>query len=113
MKNKDHAAFGLPQYVIEKLCSIFETYQNIICVIIYGSRAMGNYRIGSDIDLCIESQALTLSELLKIENQIDDLDLPWKVDISIKNRIDNPNLLQHISKVGVTFYPLQQTGNDN
>lgn len=42
--------------------------------------------------------------LLKIENQLDDLLLPYKIDLSIRDRIDNPELLSHIERVGVSFY---------
>ncbi len=54
---------------------------------------MERNRLGSDIDLSIESDTLSFSELLAIENQIDDLLLPWKIDLSLKNQIDNPDVL--------------------
>lgn len=96
--------YGLPVTAIEKLAGVFRQYPAITRVIIYGSRAMGNYRTGSDIDLCIDSDSLNLTQLLKIENQIDDLLLPWKVDLSLKKTIDNPQLLEHMDTVGLTFY---------
>ncbi len=39
-----------------------------------------------------------------MESQIDELLLPWMVDLSLKDRIDNPALLDHIARVGLTFY---------
>ena len=98
MKNK----FGLPTDSLLALQNIFKQH-HIHKVILYGSRAKGNYRPGSDIDLCIDCTALGLSELLTIENQIDDLLLPWKVDLTLKHNIDNPDLLEHINRVGVQF----------
>lgn len=95
---------GLPEYAVEKICGIFRDYPPIRRVILYGSRAMGTYRPGSDIDLCIEAESLGLTELLSIENRIDDLLLPWKVDLSLLHTIDNPALQDHIRRVGVTFY---------
>jgi len=50
---------------------------------------------------------LGLTELLSIENRIDDLLLPWKFDLSLLHQIDNPALLNHIRRVGVIFYPSQ------
>jgi predicted nucleotidyltransferase len=47
-------------------------------VLLYGSRAKGNYKNGSDINLTIDAKSMTLSELLQIENEIDDLFLPYK-----------------------------------
>lgn len=106
----DHinSPYGLPLYAITAFKDIFKDYPEIDKVILYGSRAKGTYRQGSDIDLCIESSLLELSELLEIENKIDDLLLPWKVDLSLKHRIDNQDLLEHISRVGIVFYLLDQ-----
>lgn len=102
--NSNNTPFGLPQSVVDKITTVFRNDTLIRRVIIYGSRAIGNYRPGSDIDLCIDSDNMTLTQLFKIENQIDDLLLPWTVDLSLKNRIDNQNLLDHINHVGVIFY---------
>lgn len=99
--------FGLPDRAIQQICSIFSQYQEVKRVVIYGSRAMGKERLGSDIDLCIESNELSFSQLLAIENQIDDLLLPWKIDLSLRNQIDNPDVLEHIDAVGIEFYRLK------
>jgi predicted nucleotidyltransferase len=71
---------GLPQSSIEKIRSVFTKYNEIKTVILYGSRAKGKYKTGSDIDLCIEGTKLTLTQLLSIENELDDFLLPWKID---------------------------------
>lgn len=104
---------GLPDNVMERLCGIFRGYPPIRRVLLYGSRAMGTFRPGSDIDLCIEAESLGLTELLAIENRIDELLLPWKVDLSLMNTIDNPALLDHIRRVGVVVYQsLRVSGQD-
>lgn len=95
--------YGLPNTAIKKINDVFKTYPQIKRVLIYGSRALGNYRPGSDIDLCIEADQLTLTDLLKIENQLDDLLLPWKIDLSLKHTIDNPSLVHHIEQIGKCF----------
>lgn len=104
MGNNKGTLFGLPRHAVDKITALFSHEKNIHRVIIYGSRAIGNYRLGSDIDLCIDSDSMDLTQLLKLENQVDDLLLPWKVDLSLKNKIDNPNLLDHINNVGIVFY---------
>ncbi|MCO6439712.1 MAG: nucleotidyltransferase domain-containing protein [Nitrococcus mobilis] len=96
--------YGLPPHVLEQLKAVFRAWPRIERVILYGSRAKGNYRKGSDIDLCLEGQALEVADLLKLDAQIDDLLLPWKFDLSLRQMIDNPNLLAHIERVGVPIY---------
>jgi predicted nucleotidyltransferase len=95
---------GLPGHAVEKICAIFRDFSQIRRVVLYGSRALGTHRPGSDIDLCIEAESLGLTELLFIENRMDDLLLPWKLDLSLLHQIDNPALLDHIRRVGITFY---------
>lgn len=95
---------GLDFETQKKMIHIFEKYQQIDKVILYGSRAKGSYRPGSDIDLTVVSSQLSLSELFQIENEIDDLLLPYKIDLSIFQQIDNPGLIDHIHRVGLPFY---------
>ncbi|MFP5386823.1 MAG: nucleotidyltransferase domain-containing protein [Bacteriovoracia bacterium] len=96
--------FGLKQKTIEAMNSVFSKYAQIESVIIYGSRSKGNYREGSDIDLTIKAPKLTTSDLLKIENELDDLMLPYKMDLSLFHQIENPDLLDHIQRVGTEFF---------
>lgn len=65
---------------------------------------MGNFREGSDIDLVIKGEGLFLSDLLKIETEIDELLLPYKVDLCLYSQIENHELIQHIQRVGKSFY---------
>ncbi len=95
---------GLSADVVAKLKEVFGRYSEIKKVVLYGSRAMQNYKLGSDIDLTIFSDSLSLTQLLKIETEIDDLLLPYKVDLSLYSQIDNLGLIDHINRVGVEFY---------
>ena len=96
--------FGLNNETIEKLQSIFKQFPSIETVLIYGSRAKGNFHKGSDIDLSIIGDALNTSDLLAIENEIDDLLLPYKIDLSLIKQIENQELLDHIKRVGQVFF---------
>lgn len=102
--------FGLTISTIEKIHSIFSAHPGIQEVIIYGSRAKGNYQKGSDIDLAIVGKSVNLSELLKIENELDDLLLPYKIDISLIHKIENMDLIDHINRVGMVFYEAKKNG---
>ncbi len=96
--------FGLKSEIIKKVNCIFAKYPQIEKAILYGSRAKGNYKTGSDIDLSLLGQDLTLSIVYEVELEIDDLLLPYTFDISIFNQISNLDLIEHINRVGISFY---------
>ena len=102
MSSDELYGLSLPQ--IEKIKSVLRCYPQIKEAILYGSRAKGNYRPGSDIDLTLKGADLTLKILNRISIELDDLLLPWFFDLSIFEQIDNEELLQHIKRVGVVFY---------
>ena len=101
--------FGLKKSTIQSITSIFEKHPNIEKCVLYGSRAKGNFRPGSDIDLTLFGEKLTLSELLEIENELDDLLLSYKIDLSILHKIENEALLDHIKRIGEEFYNSQKS----
>ena len=99
------AQFGLDQKTISAIRAVFDRCKRVQNVVLYGSRAKGNYRQGSDIDLVIVAPELNTEDLLKFENELEDLMLPYKIDLSLQHHIDNKNLLEHIHRVGREFLP--------
>ena len=96
--------FGLPPATLDKLNSVFARHDAIDAVLIYGSRAKGNYRAGSDIDLTIKGSEIPFAEFMQIKDQIDDLMLPYTVDLSQYRQLENADLIAHIDRVGVEIY---------
>ncbi len=96
--------FGLNKVTIDKINNVLQKYSQVDKVIIYGSRAKGNFKTGSDIDLVSYGEDLDLTTLNKIENDLDDLFLPYSIDISLFKYIDNEKLLEHIKRLGKIFY---------
>lgn len=96
--------YGLKKESIEKVNRIFAQYDKIEEVILYGSRAKGNYKPGSDIDLTLKGKELNLKLLNKISLELDDLLLPYTFDLSIYHHIKQPDLIDHIVRVGKVFY---------
>ena len=92
--------FGLSPDVVESIKGIISGFPQIEKVIIYGSRAKGTYKDGSDIDLTLVGDDLTLKTVYALEDKLDDLYLPYTFDISIFSRINNPDLIQHITDFG-------------
>lgn len=96
--------YGLKDEHINKMLSVFVNYSEIDKVILYGSRAKGDFRNGSDIDLSLVGDELNSDILSRLESDFDDLLLPYKIDISIFNKIDNLDLISRINRIGVVLY---------
>ena len=96
---------GLPESALQKIHAIFDRYPQVEKAILYGSRAKGTYKNGADIDLTLcGGDDLTLNVLCKIANDLDDLFLPYTIDLSIFHDINDPEVIGNIQRVGVTVY---------
>jgi predicted nucleotidyltransferase len=98
--------YGLSDRTLATLNAIFRQYPGIKQVILYGSRAKGKYRDGSDMDLTLKTTGeFTWTDLLHIAGDFDDSDMPYFVDVSIYHQLSNPDLVAHIDRVGKVLYP--------
>ncbi len=95
---------GLSEIEVEKIRQVFSKYNEIESVILYGSRATGKFEQSSDIDLTILGNNIDSNILSEVEFELDDLLLPYKIDINLFHRINNTELVDHIKRVGVVFY---------
>ncbi len=100
--------FGLFRDVVQKIADVFAKHPNILEVVLYGSRAKGDYKPGSDIDMTLKGKGVTLEQLNTISNELDDLLLPYIFDLSIFDHIKNPDMLGHIERAGRIFYKREQ-----
>ncbi len=96
--------FGLTEHTLQLIIKCISNFTAIDSAVLYGSRAKGNFKDGSDIDISLKGKNLTLKDVLKLENEIDDLLLPYKFDISIYQQINNQDLIEHIDMVGIEIY---------
>ena len=96
--------YGLTLQTIEAIQQCLGSNDKISEAILYGSRAKGNYKNGSDIDMTLKGEHLTLADVFALEEHLDNLLLPYTFDLSIFRHIDNPDLLEHIQRVGVSFF---------
>ena len=96
---------GLPAQTLEKIRGVFTRYPQVEEAVLYGSRARGDYKNGSDIDLTLRGgEALTHTILSRIANDLDDQLLPYTIDLSIFKNIRNPEMVEQIERVGVALY---------
>ena len=96
----DPPEFGLSPRAIGLLRGLFAAYPEVCRATVYGSRAMGNYRNGSDIDITLDAPGMDSARFLHLCTAADDLLLPWTMDLSLLSQIDNAALLSHIRSMG-------------
>ena len=60
--------------------------------------------MGSDIDIALKGVNISLKDLANISARLDELELPYKFDLIVFDRIQEPNLTDHIQRVGVSLY---------
>lgn len=103
--------FGLSITTIEKMNAVFACFPEIEKAILYGSRAKGNFKRGSDVDLTLCGDAITPDVRAKVASALDDLLLPYTIDLSVFNTLNHTELREHIERVGVTFYERVNSNN--
>lgn len=101
--------YGLENFAISHIVSILERNPKIEKVILFGSRAIGNFQNGSDVDLSLIGKELELNDILNASIEIDNLALPYKFDLVIYDRIKEKALLEHIDRVGITLFERELT----
>ncbi|MBR6278140.1 MAG: nucleotidyltransferase domain-containing protein [Bacteroidales bacterium] len=96
--------FGLSDKVIEEIQDVFRRHIEVEKVLIFGSRAKGNYRAGSDIDLAVIGNNIDYRLILKIGCEIDSLELLYGIDLLDYQSKKNTPIGEHIDRVGQIFY---------
>jgi predicted nucleotidyltransferase len=95
---------GLSDATVAKIYGVLAHHPEVERAILYGSRAKGNFKPGSDIDLTLTGTALDERVLGRIDDELDELLLPYQFDLSIFAKLTQADLLDHIRRVGVVFY---------
>ena len=96
---------GLTDRTINTINTILKKYSGIKQAVLYGSRAKGNFRAGSYIDISLKTgDFFSHADLLRVGNDFDDSDIPYFVDVSVYGSISNQDLKDHIDRVGKVLY---------
>ena len=82
----------------------FAKTANLQQVILYGSRAKGNNRPFSDVDITLIGDSLTDDDLADVAFRLSESSLPYFCDVSLFSRLDNPALIDHIKRCGKIIY---------
>jgi len=96
--------YGLSETDINLILDVFALHSAVEKVILFGSRAKGNYKPGSDIDLVMMGSNVSFDEFLTLMSQLEELNLPYHIDLINHETIKDSDILDHIKRVGVTVY---------
>ena len=93
------ALLGIPESSASQLLNVLTSPAQLDAIWLFGSRAMGRHQPGSDIDLCLEAPQLGHSDLLRLMHAVDELCLPWRVDLLLQHQLD-AEVLAHVHRAG-------------
>ncbi len=97
--------YGLKQSDLEDMDRIFSMFDDVEKVVLFGSRAKGTYKPGSDIDIALKGRDVkekTVSRLAMLLNE-ESL-LPYFFDVVNYTELKNKDFIEHIDRVGVVIY---------
>ncbi|PKQ62618.1 nucleotidyltransferase family protein [Labilibaculum manganireducens] len=94
---------GLSSCDLESIVKIIKQCSKVNEVILFGSRAKGTFSNGSDIDIALKGENILLNDVLDLSIELEGLNLPYKFDLIIFNRIKEKALIEHISRVGISL----------
>lgn len=98
-------AFGIADKSFQLLLDTFIHYSQVEEVILFGSRAKGNYKKGSDIDLAIKGQECSANLALTIQSYMnEELPIPYEVDVIDYGSLNHQELKEHVDRVGIQLY---------
>ena len=96
--------FGLEQHIIDNLIAVFEQNSKVDKALVFGSRAKGNYRPDSDIDIAIKGQELNTDDIIAMSVAFEEKGITQKIDLINYDTIKEPDLKSHINRVGIELY---------
>jgi predicted nucleotidyltransferase len=94
--------YGIPKDCWDGIISCLKRNPKVKGVILFGSRCKGNFKAGSDIDLALDGSDLTMRDIIPLSVELDELDLPWTIDLVSLATVHDPALLGHIQRCGIT-----------
>ena len=98
-------SFGLLDTDIETIILTLRKHPKVERACIFGSRAKGNFKNGSDVDIALKGADLDLDTMSRISYWLnEETNMPYKFDILIYDSIDEVILKEQIDRVGIEFY---------
>lgn len=97
--------FGLLDRDLKFILEAVNKYSEIEEVVVFGSRAMGNYKKASDVDLALIGEKVDRKIVRRLSDDLnEEYPLPYFFDVVIYKDISNEELKKHIDSVGKSIY---------
>lgn len=96
---------GLSPQISHLIVATVFTQAKVQQLILFGSRAKGTHAKGADIDIAILAPELSFSEYLTLHTQLNNLDIPYQVDLVHIDKVTDDAVIQHIHRVGLVLSP--------
>jgi predicted nucleotidyltransferase len=99
-----NAKHGLNTATVEKIVGVLALFPAVEEAVLFGSRAKGTHKLGSDIDLSLVGEALDWRTVGRIYDALDDQLLPYRFSLILFDQNTDPDVAAHIKRVGVPLY---------
>lgn len=99
--------FGLTQTQFQLMINAISSFNEIEKVLIFGSRANGNFKPGSDIDLAVFGEKVNRTTINRLSSALEDLPLPFMFDLIDYHELTNESLKEKIDAQGQLFFERQ------
>ena len=96
--------YGLKEIELQKLHELFSANSRIEQVILYGSRARGNYKPFSDVDITLIGEQLSRTDINRLHASLAESTFPYQFDISLFSSLKSEELIDHIRRRGIVIY---------
>jgi predicted nucleotidyltransferase len=101
MKNK----FGLLESDMISITEELSKHESVEKAILFGSRAKGSFRPGSDVDLALKGKNLDFNTISQISYFLnEETIMPYKFDVVNYHSIQEPELIHYIDRVGIEVF---------
>jgi len=104
MNNSKRNRFGLTERDMKTIRPVFQSFPEVKTVHIFGSRAKGNYRLGSDVDLAIMNKGVNSTVLSRLIGEFEESNLPYNIDLIDFTKLTKQEFIGHINRVGIPFF---------
>lgn len=95
---------GLPEKTVSQITDVLASFPAVERAVLFGSRAKGTHKHGSDIDLSLSGAALDWRTVGRIYDALDDLMLPYRFSLIQFDANTDADVAAHIARVGVVLF---------